>query len=141
MQNLSCLLFNWWTDLRVLNENHQIQSFSAFNSIYNHSGLFGIQATTVRKSFKFAHNFRWILLFFGGIFALCLICGLYVVISMFLNYFSFFFFCFLLAFSFVSFAAFDILIWQSSKCFSMIIWCVFWILMHWHDPIFLERRG
>ncbi|KAL7096852.1 hypothetical protein ACP275_10G106300 [Erythranthe tilingii] len=32
--------------LRVLNENPQIQSFSAFNSIYNHSGLFGIQATT-----------------------------------------------------------------------------------------------
>ncbi|KAH6779048.1 Insulinase family protein [Perilla frutescens var. hirtella] len=32
--------------LRVLNEYPQIQSFSAFNSIYNHSGLFGIQATT-----------------------------------------------------------------------------------------------
>ncbi|KAI3447067.1 hypothetical protein Pfo_003732 [Paulownia fortunei] len=32
--------------LRVLNEHPQIQSFSAFNSIYNHSGLFGIQATT-----------------------------------------------------------------------------------------------
>ncbi|KAK4486005.1 hypothetical protein RD792_008666, partial [Penstemon davidsonii] len=32
--------------LRVLNEHPQIQSFSAFNSIFNHSGLFGIQATT-----------------------------------------------------------------------------------------------
>ncbi|KAL0337332.1 UNVERIFIED_CONTAM: Mitochondrial-processing peptidase subunit alpha [Sesamum calycinum] len=32
--------------LRVLNEHPQIQSFSAFNSIYNHTGLFGIQATT-----------------------------------------------------------------------------------------------
>ncbi|EPS62572.1 mitochondrial processing peptidase, partial [Genlisea aurea] len=32
--------------LRVLNEYPQIQSFSAFNSIYNHTGLFGIQATT-----------------------------------------------------------------------------------------------
>ncbi|KAL0339002.1 UNVERIFIED_CONTAM: Mitochondrial-processing peptidase subunit alpha [Sesamum angustifolium] len=33
--------------LRVLNEHPQIQSFSAFNSIYNHTGLFGIQATTL----------------------------------------------------------------------------------------------
>ncbi|XP_051131427.1 mitochondrial-processing peptidase subunit alpha-like [Andrographis paniculata] len=32
--------------LRVLNEYPQIQSFSAFSSIYNHTGLFGIQATT-----------------------------------------------------------------------------------------------
>ncbi|XP_022893276.1 mitochondrial-processing peptidase subunit alpha-like isoform X3 [Olea europaea var. sylvestris] len=32
--------------LRVLNEHPQIQSFSAFSSIYNHTGLFGIQAST-----------------------------------------------------------------------------------------------
>ncbi|KAK8568647.1 hypothetical protein V6N13_106548 [Hibiscus sabdariffa] len=32
--------------LRVLNQYPQVQSFSAFNSIYNHTGLFGIQATT-----------------------------------------------------------------------------------------------
>ncbi|EEC71449.1 hypothetical protein OsI_03671 [Oryza sativa Indica Group] len=32
--------------LRILNNYHQIESFSAFNSIYNHSGLFGIHATT-----------------------------------------------------------------------------------------------
>ncbi|KAA8523200.1 hypothetical protein F0562_009623 [Nyssa sinensis] len=32
--------------LRVLNEYPQIQSFSAFNSIYNNTGIFGIQATT-----------------------------------------------------------------------------------------------
>ncbi|WOK95698.1 mitochondrial-processing peptidase subunit alpha [Canna indica] len=32
--------------LRVLNEYHQIQSFSAFNSIYNNTGIFGIHATT-----------------------------------------------------------------------------------------------
>ncbi|KAL2500979.1 putative mitochondrial-proCES [Forsythia ovata] len=32
--------------LRVLNEHPQIQSFSAFTSIYNHTGLFGIQAST-----------------------------------------------------------------------------------------------
>lgn len=32
--------------LRVLNEFPQIQAFSAFNSIYNNTGLFGIQATT-----------------------------------------------------------------------------------------------
>ncbi|KAL0410559.1 UNVERIFIED_CONTAM: Mitochondrial-processing peptidase subunit alpha [Sesamum latifolium] len=32
--------------LRVLNEHPQIQAFSAFSSIYNHTGLFGIQATT-----------------------------------------------------------------------------------------------
>ncbi|KAF3450674.1 hypothetical protein FNV43_RR06763 [Rhamnella rubrinervis] len=32
--------------LRVLNEHQQIQSFSAFNSIFNHSGLFGIYAST-----------------------------------------------------------------------------------------------
>ncbi|KAF6133986.1 hypothetical protein GIB67_040750 [Kingdonia uniflora] len=32
--------------LRVLNEYNQIHSFSAFNSIYNNTGLFGIHATT-----------------------------------------------------------------------------------------------
>ncbi|XP_059634875.1 mitochondrial-processing peptidase subunit alpha-like [Cornus florida] len=32
--------------LRVLNEYPQILSFSAFNSIYNNTGIFGIQATT-----------------------------------------------------------------------------------------------
>ncbi|PSS01943.1 Mitochondrial-processing peptidase subunit alpha like [Actinidia chinensis var. chinensis] len=32
--------------LRVLNEYPQIHAFSAFNSIYDHTGLFGIQATT-----------------------------------------------------------------------------------------------
>ncbi|KAL2928956.1 Mitochondrial-processing peptidase subunit alpha [Bienertia sinuspersici] len=32
--------------LNVLNEHPQIQSFSAFNSIYNNTGIFGIQATT-----------------------------------------------------------------------------------------------
>ncbi|XP_022730798.1 mitochondrial-processing peptidase subunit alpha-like isoform X2 [Durio zibethinus] len=32
--------------LRVLNEYPQVQSFSAFNSIYNHTSIFGIQATT-----------------------------------------------------------------------------------------------
>ncbi|CAK9152784.1 unnamed protein product [Ilex paraguariensis] len=38
--------------LRVLNEYPQIQSFSAFSSIYNNTGLFGIQATTVRHLFE-----------------------------------------------------------------------------------------
>ncbi|KAL5062810.1 hypothetical protein RYX36_024547 [Vicia faba] len=33
-------------DLRVLNEYQQIQSFSAFNSIFNNTGLFGIYAST-----------------------------------------------------------------------------------------------
>lgn len=32
--------------LRVLNEYQQVQSFSAFNSMYNDSGIFGIHATT-----------------------------------------------------------------------------------------------
>eukprot|EP01018_Ginkgo_biloba_P001605 Gb_01400 [translate_table: standard] len=32
--------------LRVLNEYQQVQSFSAFNSMYNDTGLFGIHATT-----------------------------------------------------------------------------------------------
>ncbi|XP_073150192.1 mitochondrial-processing peptidase subunit alpha-like [Henckelia pumila] len=32
--------------LRVLNEHPQIQSFSAFSSIFNHTGLFGIQGST-----------------------------------------------------------------------------------------------
>ncbi|XP_008799765.1 mitochondrial-processing peptidase subunit alpha-like [Phoenix dactylifera] len=32
--------------LRVLNEFQQIQSFSAFNSVYNNTGIFGIHATT-----------------------------------------------------------------------------------------------
>lgn len=32
--------------LRVLNEYPQVQSFSAFNNVYNHTGLFGIQGTT-----------------------------------------------------------------------------------------------
>ncbi|PPS06557.1 hypothetical protein GOBAR_AA14104 [Gossypium barbadense] len=31
--------------VRVLNEYPQVYSFSAFNSIYNHTGIFGIQAT------------------------------------------------------------------------------------------------
>ncbi|KAL0315717.1 UNVERIFIED_CONTAM: Mitochondrial-processing peptidase subunit alpha [Sesamum radiatum] len=42
--------------LRVLNEHPQIQSFSAFNSIYNHTGLFGIQATTVRCCIRKHHG-------------------------------------------------------------------------------------
>ncbi|KAK4590830.1 hypothetical protein RGQ29_021141 [Quercus rubra] len=33
--------------LRVLNEYQQVQSFSAFNSIFNETGLFGIYASTV----------------------------------------------------------------------------------------------
>ncbi|KAG1367840.1 putative Mitochondrial-processing peptidase subunit alpha [Cocos nucifera] len=32
--------------LRVLNECQQIQSFSAFNSVYNNTGIFGIHAAT-----------------------------------------------------------------------------------------------
>ncbi|XP_043726134.1 mitochondrial-processing peptidase subunit alpha-like [Telopea speciosissima] len=32
--------------LRVLNEYQQVESFSAFNSIYNDTGIFGIHATT-----------------------------------------------------------------------------------------------
>ncbi|XP_048233665.1 mitochondrial-processing peptidase subunit alpha [Ricinus communis] len=32
--------------LRVLNEYHQLQAFSAFNSIFNNTGLFGIYAST-----------------------------------------------------------------------------------------------
>ncbi|XP_008795498.2 mitochondrial-processing peptidase subunit alpha-like isoform X2 [Phoenix dactylifera] len=32
--------------LRILNEFQQIQSFSAFNSVYNNTGIFGIHATT-----------------------------------------------------------------------------------------------
>lgn len=39
-----------YADLRVLSEFQQIESFSAFNSIYNHTGIFGIHATTVRYS-------------------------------------------------------------------------------------------
>uniref|UniRef100_A0A0E0HH13 Mitochondrial-processing peptidase subunit alpha n=1 Tax=Oryza nivara TaxID=4536 RepID=A0A0E0HH13_ORYNI len=35
-----------WLYLRVLNNYGQIESFSAFSSIYNNSGLFGIHATT-----------------------------------------------------------------------------------------------
>ncbi|XP_047308568.1 mitochondrial-processing peptidase subunit alpha-like [Impatiens glandulifera] len=35
--------------LRVLNAHSQVQSFSAFNSIYNNTGLFGIQATTTSE--------------------------------------------------------------------------------------------
>lgn len=34
--------------LRALNEYQQLQSFSAFNNIYNNTAIFGIQATTVR---------------------------------------------------------------------------------------------
>ncbi|GKD71681.1 mitochondrial-processing peptidase subunit alpha-like protein [Tanacetum coccineum] len=45
---------------RVLNQYPEIQSFSAFNSIYNHSGIFGIQATTssgfVSKAIDIAAN-------------------------------------------------------------------------------------
>lgn len=42
---------NLHVDLRVLNQHPEIQSFSAFNSIFNHSGLFGIHATSVSFSF------------------------------------------------------------------------------------------
>ncbi|KAK9102269.1 hypothetical protein Sjap_019523 [Stephania japonica] len=35
--------------LRVLNENPAMQSFSAFSSLYNNTGLFGIHATTKYK--------------------------------------------------------------------------------------------
>ncbi|KAL6558960.1 hypothetical protein OROMI_019310 [Orobanche minor] len=35
-----------YANLRVLNEHPEIQSFSAFNSICNHSALFGIQGTS-----------------------------------------------------------------------------------------------
>jgi len=35
------------TDLRVLTNFQQPESFSAFNSVYNNSGLFGIYAVTV----------------------------------------------------------------------------------------------
>jgi hypothetical protein len=38
------------TDLRVLTNFQQIESFSAFNSVYNNSGLFGIYAVTVSFS-------------------------------------------------------------------------------------------
>lgn len=34
-------------DVRVLNEYPQIQSFTAFSNIYDRTGIFGIQATTV----------------------------------------------------------------------------------------------
>jgi len=37
-------------DLRILNDHPQIQSFSAFNSIYNNTGIFGIHASTVSHS-------------------------------------------------------------------------------------------
>ncbi|MCI14170.1 mitochondrial-like-processing peptidase subunit alpha-like, partial [Trifolium medium] len=32
--------------LRVLNEYPQVHSISAFNNIYNNTGIFGIQVTT-----------------------------------------------------------------------------------------------
>jgi hypothetical protein len=38
------------TDLRILNKYEQLESFSAFNSVYNNSGLFGIYAVTVSLS-------------------------------------------------------------------------------------------
>jgi hypothetical protein len=44
------------TDLRVLNNYEQIESFSAFNSIYNSSGLFGIHAATVSLSWNITSN-------------------------------------------------------------------------------------
>lgn len=43
--NYICLI--WWADQRVLNQYDKVQSFSAFSHIYNHSAIFGIQATTV----------------------------------------------------------------------------------------------
>jgi hypothetical protein len=38
------------TVLRILNKYEQLESFSAFNSVYNNSGLFGIYAVTVSLS-------------------------------------------------------------------------------------------
>lgn len=48
----------FFADLRVLNEHQQIQSFSAFNSIYNNTGIFGIHATTVSHYF-ICQLFSW----------------------------------------------------------------------------------
>ncbi|RRT71458.1 hypothetical protein B296_00035532 [Ensete ventricosum] len=36
--------------LRVLSQFQQIESFSSFNSIYNHTGIFGIHATTLDRA-------------------------------------------------------------------------------------------
>lgn len=45
---LDIYFFRLDADLNVLNEHQEIQSFSAFNSIFNKTGLFGIYACTVR---------------------------------------------------------------------------------------------
>ncbi|KAJ1385990.1 Profilin [Sesbania bispinosa] len=47
--------------LRVLNEYQQIQSFSAFNSIFNNTGLFGICASTAGMIYLGEENFAWLL--------------------------------------------------------------------------------
>ena len=52
----STYLLMWWADLQVLNEYPQVQSISAFSSIYNNSGLFGIKGTTVMFLFKSSVN-------------------------------------------------------------------------------------
>lgn len=36
-----------YADLRVLNKYQEVQSFSAFSSVFNDTGLFGIHLTTV----------------------------------------------------------------------------------------------
>jgi len=42
----------WYADLNVLNQYPQFHSISAFNNIYNDTGIFGIQVTTV-SPFKY----------------------------------------------------------------------------------------
>jgi len=54
-------LFLSLADLRVLNEYPQVHSISAFNNIYNNTGIFGIQVTTVSpsESYPYRNHIFW----------------------------------------------------------------------------------
>jgi len=58
---LAFFLMHLNTDLRVLSKYPELQSFSAFNSIFNKTGLFGIYASCVRPMAYviLCLNFSW----------------------------------------------------------------------------------
>lgn len=55
LHSTNVIMIQLWADLHVLNVYPQIHTFSAFCCIYNNTGLFGIQAATVRYQLRFFH--------------------------------------------------------------------------------------
>lgn len=52
----SCFFFHAFSDLRVLNKHQRLESFSAFNNLFNNTGVFGLYASTVRHALQISIN-------------------------------------------------------------------------------------